>query len=71
MPSKSAILVLLFAGIWNTMNAQPVTVADKLMESNKLYAVIAVLGIILLGIFLFLFYLERKIKRLEDEVNNK
>ena len=71
MSAKSAILVLLFASIFSMVNAQTVSVADKLMESGKLNAVIVVAGIILLGIFLFLFYLERKIKRLEDEVKNK
>ncbi|MBK9329031.1 MAG: hypothetical protein IPM95_06895 [Sphingobacteriales bacterium] len=43
---------------------------DKLMQDGKIYAVIAVATVILSGIFLFLFYLERKIKKLEEEVNN-
>ena len=70
MSKKSAFLILLFASISNMLNAQTISIADKLMESSKLYAVIAVLSIILTGIFIFLFYLERKIKKLEEEVKN-
>lgn len=69
MSKKSAFLILLFTCLHNMLNAQT-AIADKLMEQNKLYAVIAVLAVIMLGIFIFLFYLERKIKKLEDEVKN-
>ncbi len=70
MSKKYAILILLFAGISKTLNAQIVNTGDKLMQDGKIYAVIAVATVILSGIFLFLFYLERKIKKLEEEVNN-
>jgi CcmD family protein len=40
------------------------------LENSKLNAVIVVASIILLGIFIFLFYLDRKIKKLEQEVKN-
>lgn len=67
MSKKSAILILLFASVSKMLNAQPVQAADTLMENSKLNAVIVVAAIILLGIFGFLFYLERKIKKLENE----
>ncbi|MDB5227304.1 MAG: hypothetical protein JWN78_1497 [Bacteroidota bacterium] len=70
MSKKSAFLILLFACFYKMLDAKTTTVADKLMEQNKLYAVIAVLAVIMLGIFIFLFYLERKIKKLEEEVKN-
>ncbi len=70
MSKKSAILILLFASVSKMLNAQTINVADKLLENSKLNAVIAVASIILLGIFIFLFYLERKIKKLEQEVKN-
>ncbi|HOY41935.1 MAG TPA: CcmD family protein [Chitinophagales bacterium] len=70
MSKKSAILILLFASVSKMLSAQTVTVADKLMENSKLNAVIVVSSVILLGIFIFLFSLERKIKKLEQEVKN-
>jgi uncharacterized membrane protein YdcZ (DUF606 family) len=70
MYKKSAILTLLFTMFSGMLQAQTTPVADQLMQSGKLYTVIAVLSVILLGIFIFLFYLERKISKLEDEVKN-
>ncbi|HNY54547.1 MAG: CcmD family protein [Chitinophagales bacterium] len=70
MSKKSAILILLFASVSKMLSAQAVNTADKLMENSKLNAVIVVAAIILTGIFIFLFYIERKIKKLEQEVKN-
>lgn len=67
MSKKSAILILLFASVSKVLNAQTVDAGTKLMESGKLNAVIAVALIILSGIFIFLFLIERKIKKLEQE----
>ena len=69
MSKKSAILILLFAFVSKILNAQAASVGDKLMEQSKIYTVIAVASVILLGIFIFLIYLERKIRKLEEEVN--
>ena len=70
MSKKSAILILLLASVSKMLSAQTVNTADKLMENSKLNAVIVVAAIILTGIFIFLFYMERKIKKLEQEVKN-
>lgn len=70
MSKKSAILILLFATVSKMLNAQTTPVAEKLLENSKLNAVIVVAAVILFGIFAFLFYLERKIKKLEQEVKN-
>lgn len=40
---------------------------DFFRSIGKMYAVVAVVLTILVGIFLFLFYLERKIKKLENQ----
>ncbi len=68
MYKKSAILILLFGTVSKMLNAQTISVADNLAKSNKLYAVIVVLSVILIGIFIYLFTLERKIKKLEEEL---
>ena len=39
------------------------------MEESKIYIVIAVLSVILLGIGFYLNSLDRKVKKLEDEIN--
>lgn len=47
--------------------AQNEPVADALMSSNKLVSVIVVLLVILIGIAVFLFFMDRRIKRLEQD----
>jgi CcmD family protein len=39
------------------------------MEESKIFIVIAVLSIILIGIGIYLNSLDRKVKKLEDEIN--
>lgn len=70
MSKKNAILILLFVSVSKMLNAQTVNVADQLVENSKLNAVIVIVAIILLGIFIFLFSLEKKIKKLEQDVKN-
>ncbi|MCB0541137.1 MAG: hypothetical protein KDE33_26760 [Bacteroidetes bacterium] len=41
---------------------------QSLVGTNKMIAVIVVLAVILIGIAIFLFYLERKIKNIENEI---
>jgi len=38
---------------------------------GKIFVVVAVLAIILLGIFSYLFFIDRKINKLEKEVDDK
>lgn len=70
MSKKNAILILLFVSVSKMLNAQTANVADQLVENSKLNAVIVVAAIILLGIFIFLFSLDKKIKKLEQDVKN-
>jgi hypothetical protein len=45
--------------------------ADAFRENGKIYVVITVIGIIFASLLVFLVYLERKLKNLEDEVNKR
>lgn len=45
----------------------PVEMADRLRADGKIYVVVAVVVIILLGLFLYVIRLDRKISRLEKE----
>lgn len=61
----SALLVLAF------QFAQGQEMADKFRGEGKIYVVIAVILIILLGFFFLLFKLDKRVDRLEKEVEAK
>jgi hypothetical protein len=44
---------------------------ESFHENGKIYPVVAVILVILLGIFFFLMRQERKIKALENQINSK
>ena len=48
--------------------AQQVAMADSFREDGKIYVVITVAGIILAGIFLYLFLLDRKVSTIEKQL---
>ena len=46
---------------------EPAEMADALRRDGKIYVVVAVVVTILLGLFLYVFALDRKISRMEKE----
>lgn len=48
-------------------NEQP-EMADALRQSGKIYVVVTVITVVLLGLLLYLISLDRKISRLEQEI---
>lgn len=48
-----------------------IEMADVMRSSGKIYVVVAVLCVILTGIIIYLIQLDRKISRLEQEVDTK
>jgi K+-transporting ATPase A subunit len=46
-------------------------IADTLEGSEKIYVVVACVAIILLGLLLFLFSIERRLKKLEKKSSDK
>ena len=67
MGNKYFIIFLLNFVLTLPLHAQNNSLGDALLNGNKIYAVIAVLVIILIGIVLFLVALERRINKLEKE----
>ena len=61
----NALLTLMFV---NAQAQESNRVADTLQESGKIYAVIAIVLVILSGIFIFLFRLEKQVQKLEEEL---
>jgi cell division protein FtsL len=42
-----------------------------MLASGKIFVVVAVLSVILVGIFLFLFTIDKKVKKLEETLKNQ
>ncbi|MCU0360319.1 MAG: CcmD family protein [Bacteroidia bacterium] len=70
---KTKLLLCLFVLLTSLGKAQEVgpQMADQFREQGKIYVVISVIAIIFLSLVFFLIYLERKLKRLEKELEEK
>jgi CcmD family protein len=42
-----------------------------MLASGKIFVVVAVLAVILVGIFLYLFTIDKKVKKLEETIHNQ
>lgn len=69
----TTILLLVLGFPLLAQQAQPdgIEMADALRSSGKIYVVVAVLVLIMTGLFLYLAGLDRKIGKLEKEINSK
>ena len=47
--------------------AQEVEMADQLRSDGKIYIVIGVILILLIGLFIYMFRIEKEVKRLEEK----
>jgi hypothetical protein len=71
------ILSLMFICVSLLSQAQQVIIssepqmADMFREEGKIYVVISVISIIFLALVVFLVYIERKLKKIEDKVNKR
>ena len=45
--------------------------ADTFRAEGKIYVVVAIILIVLVGVFVYLFSLDRKVKKLEDRFSEK
>jgi CcmD family protein len=54
----------------NGTQDEPVQMADFMRSSGKIYVVVAVVVAILIGLFVYLISLDRKISKLEREKNS-
>jgi len=62
----SALLLLGYITAF-AQQAQPVEMADALRSSGKIYVVIAVVVIIFIGLAIYLFSIDRRLKKIEKE----
>jgi CcmD family protein len=72
MRNKKFPCLLLFWMFLVTFPASAqVEMADKLRSEGKIYVVVSIILIVLAGVFVYLFLLDRKIKKLESMVREK
>ncbi|MBK0379002.1 CcmD family protein [Mucilaginibacter segetis] len=66
---KLTLLILLLCCFFGAFAQQTQTVemADVMRSSGKIYVVIAVIAIIFAGIAIYLFSIDRRLKRIEKE----
>jgi hypothetical protein len=67
-------LLLVWQGIpLLAQNTHPggIEMADALRSSGKIYVVVTVLVLIMTGLFLYLYGLDRKIRKFEKEINSR
>jgi len=65
----SITFLLISVSIYAQPAAESSSLDETVMSSGKMYVVIAVLTIILIGIFIYLFSIDRKLTKLEKKAN--
>ena len=65
--------VILFFFLFTTLfvNSQEPQMADGMRAEGKIYVVITVLAVIFGCVVVYLFMIDRKVKKLEEELKNK
>jgi ABC-type amino acid transport system permease subunit len=61
------ITLLLLKCLYSSAQQAPVEMADTMRSNGKIYIVVAVCLTILIGLFLYVWNVDRKISRLEKE----
>lgn len=59
-------VVLFFLSTTVSLNAQPVEMADTMRSEGKIYVVVGIVLIVLTGLIVYLFMLDRRVKKLEN-----
>lgn len=68
MKVLSSLFLLLVPFI---IKAEEIQMADQMRSEGKIYVVVAVLLTILIGLIVYLVSIDRKLKRLEKEIQEK
>ena len=73
MKLLKSLTVLSLILISSIVSAQPseIEMADAMLESGKIYVVIAVLCTVFMGLVVYTIMIDRKLSKLEKEVNEK
>lgn len=71
MKFSNTLLILLVSSFTGMAQQADIEMADQFRSDGKIYVVIAVVLLILVGLFIYLFNLGNKITRLEKEIPKK
>ena len=67
MKKLLVLFVLILSGMSNHLLAQDVAMADGMRAEGKIYVVVAVVLVMLIGLFMYLIRIDRRLKKLEGE----
>lgn len=68
---KKYLYLLLLMIVTVSAHAQDAEMADGMRANGKIYVVVGIILIVLIGLISYLFLLDRKITRLETKLDNK
>ncbi len=68
---KFLALFLLLVSLLPLHAQQAVEMADVMRSNGKIYVVVAVLAVILIGLLIYLVVIDRKLSKLEKDLNKK
>ena len=71
MKFSNTLLILLVSSFTGMAQQADIEMADQFRADGKIYVVISVVLLILVGLFIYLFNLGKKITRLEKEIPKK
>lgn len=69
--ARFVVCLFFFMASTNAIAQDTPAMADIMRSNGKIYVVVAVCLTILIGLFLYVFMLDKKIKKLEKETNHK
>lgn len=61
------VLLLIFSLCSFFLQSENIKMADQMRENGKIYVVVAVVLVILIGLLLYLIQIDRKVSKLEKE----
>jgi len=65
------LLFLLSFCVIQSASAQEVEMADTMRSEGKIYVVVAIILVVLTGLILYLFLMDRKLTKMEKQFNEK
>jgi hypothetical protein len=65
------LLIFIFIFLTNFAIAQPVEMADQFRADGKIYVVVAVIGTLLIGFFVYLIIMDKKLSKLEKKLKEQ
>lgn len=71
MKTLKYLPALMLACVAQTASAQSAEMADAFREDGKIYVVVAIVLIVLTGLIVYLFLLDRKLNKLEEMIGAK